>query len=73
MDITLTQALQTAEDLLEKVPVAGEDNWNRMSDGKRLIRAVRQELERQEREAMKHAGSDDAGGDRDPENDAGAV
>ena len=49
--MTLVEALKTAEDLLEKVSVAGEDNWNRMSDSKKLIRAVRQDIERQEREA----------------------
>ena len=53
--MTLVEALKTAEDLLEKVSVAGEDNWNRMSDSKKLIRAVRQDIEQQEREAAEQA------------------
>ena len=53
--MTLVEALKTAEELLEKVSVAGEDNWNRMSDSKKLIRAVRQDIERQEREAAEQA------------------
>ena len=79
--MTLVEALKAAEDLMEKVSVAGEDNWNRMSDSKKLIRAVRQDIERQEREALEQqkkeaaadGSSDDAKPERDSEGDAGTV
>lgn len=53
--MTLIEALKTAEDLLEKVSVAGEDNWNRMSDSKKIIRAVRMNIEQQEKEQAERA------------------
>lgn len=49
--MTFTEALKMAEDLLEQVCAAGEDNWNRLSDSKKLVRSVRLDIERQEREA----------------------
>lgn len=71
--MTIVEALKTAEDLLEQVSVRGEDDWNRMSDSKKLVRLVRQEIERQEQEGMKRGSSKDAGGERKPEGDAGTV
>ena len=49
--MTLIEALKTAEDLLEKVCAAGEDNWNRLSDSKKIVRAVRKNIEKQVKEA----------------------
>lgn len=46
--MTMIEALKMAEDLLEKVCAAGEDNWNRLSDSKKLVQAVRIDMERME-------------------------
>lgn len=70
----ISEALRHAEELLEKVSTAGEDNWNRMSDGVRIVRAVRQQIEKLEQEAEKQHGSGEDGiGQRNPEDTAGAV
>lgn len=53
--MTLTEALKAAEDLLEQVSTAGEQNWQRMGDAKKLVRAVRQDIERQEKETAEQA------------------
>ena len=45
--MTFIEALVTAEKLLEKVRAEGEENWYRLGESKKLIRAVRQEIERQ--------------------------
>ena len=71
--MTLTEALKTAEDLLEQVSTAGEQNWQRMGDAKKLVRAVRQDIEKQQKEAQTDGSGDDAGQKRDPEGDAGTV
>ena len=53
--MTLTEALKAAEDLMEQVSTAGEQNWQRMGDAKKLVRAVRQDIERQEKETAEQA------------------
>lgn len=53
--MTLVEALKTAEELLEQVSTAGEQNWQRMGDAKKLVRAVRQDIERQEKETAEQA------------------
>lgn len=69
-----SEALKHAEDLLEKVSAAGTENWNRLSDGVRIIRAVRQQIEQQEKEAKKQDGSgEDGQRERDPEGTAGTI
>lgn len=69
-----SEALKLAEDLLEKVSAAGTENWNRLSDGVKIIRAVRQQIEVQEKEAERQDGSGkDGNGQRDPEGSAGTV
>lgn len=70
----ISEALRHAEGLLEQVSAVGLDNWNRMSDSVRIIRAVRQQIEKQEQEAEKQHGSGEDGiGQRNPEDTAGAV
>lgn len=71
--MTIVEALKTAEDLLEQVSVRGEQDWNRMSDSKKLVRMIRQEIERQEQEGMERGSSKDAGGERKPEGTASTV
>lgn len=71
--MTLIEALKTTEDLLEKVSAAGEENWNRLSDSKKIIRAVRMDIERQVREEASHGSGADAQRERAPEDDAGTV
>jgi hypothetical protein len=69
-----SEALKHAEDLLEGVSAAGAGNWNRLSDSVRIIRAVRMQIEVQEKEAEQRNGSDENGSSqRDPENTAGTI
>lgn len=71
--MTLTEALKAAEDMMEQVAVAGEDNWNRMSDSKKLIRMVRKDIERQQEEAQKNESNHASVQHGDTETDAGTV
>lgn len=69
-----SEALRHAEGLLEQVSAAGSGNWSRLSDSVRIIRAVRQQIEKQEQEAEKQHGSGEDGiGQRNPEDTAGTV
>lgn len=45
--MTYLEALKTAENLLEKVCARGEENWYRLGESKKLIRSVREGIEKQ--------------------------
>lgn len=71
--MTVSEALKTVEELLEKVTVAGTENWNRMAGAMQILQAVRKEIERTEKEDADHGSGETAIQQRDPEDGAGAV
>lgn len=71
--MTFSEAIKTVEELLEKVPVAGTENWNRMTGAMQILQAVRKQIEKQEKEVKEDGSGETAIQQRGPADNAGAI
>ena len=69
--MTILEGLRYVAEELEKVPVAGMENRERMNNCARLLKMMIDSSEKME--VAPDGGCDDADGQRQAENDAGAI
>lgn len=69
--ITITEGLRMVAEELEKVPVAGKENRERLNNCTALVRMMIKSLDGREEDG--HGGGNDPAGERETEGSAGTV